>query len=73
MIFTDNYFNNKAPGEKKTSQTQPVVEQMDTSSQKPSGSSQAEQPAQGKTIKPIKRKNSHGYMSVEGVHKLSRM
>ena len=39
MILLDDYFNNKAQVVKETSQSQPVVEQMDTSNQKPSGSS----------------------------------
>jgi hypothetical protein len=71
MILTDDYFNNKPPGGSKTSKSQPVVEQMDTTSHKPSGSqssSQAKQPAPSNTNK---RKNSQGYTSVEGVHKLS--
>jgi hypothetical protein len=74
MILSDNYFNNKASGVKETSQSQPVVEQMNTSNQKPSGSSQAKPTVQGKSNKTsVKRKNSQGYMSVDGVHKLSRM
>jgi hypothetical protein len=74
MILSDDYFNNKAQVVKETSQSQPAVEQMDTSNQKPSGSSQAKPPAQGKPNKTNnKRKNSQGYMSVDGVHKLSRM
>jgi hypothetical protein len=71
MILSDDYFNNKTSGVKETSQSQPVMEQMDTSNQRPSGSSQVKPPAQGKPSN--KRKNSQGYMSVDGVHKVSRM
>ena len=77
MILTDDYFS-KPHGDSKSSQHQPAVEQMDSSRlQSPGTQSSGSQPAPGAKKPPpgkaVKRKNSQGYSSVQGVHKFSKM
>jgi hypothetical protein len=72
LILSDNHFK-KPTGESMPSLSEPFVLPKGTSSQsKPStqSTSQAQAQAPGKANK---RKGSSGYMTVEGVHKFSRI
>jgi len=72
MILTDDHFN-KPTGDSKAGQSQPAVVQMDVSCQNSAGSQSTSKAKPQAPSKTNKRKGSQGYMSVEGVHKLSRM